>query len=132
MNVIQNMKVKPHKLKINATMSAICSKNNLIPNKVLAVIKQKVSQVTDKVCYGNLIKIDDTEVDFVILPNPDTLNLKKLIRQTSSDDLEEALKRLPASGNVLYDGVTNTTLQKIRFNKFSTLALKARIFIHLR
>ena len=44
-------------------------------------------------------------------------------------DIEEALKRLPASGNVLYDGTANSTLQKIRFNKFSTLALKARVAI---
>ena len=45
-------------------------------------------------------------------------------------DIEEALKRLQASGNVIYDGVTNSTLQKIRFNVFSTLALKTRVAIY--
>jgi hypothetical protein len=93
MTVIQNMKVKPHKLKINATMSAICSKNNLIPNKVLTVIKDRVSGIKDKVCYGNLVKIDDSEVDFVILPNPDTLNLKKIVSENSSEQLQKAIRQ---------------------------------------
>jgi subfamily B ATP-binding cassette protein MsbA len=45
-------------------------------------------------------------------------------------DITEALSRLPTNGNVLSNGSVNNTLFKIRMNRFSTLALRARIAIY--
>ncbi len=45
-------------------------------------------------------------------------------------DITQALIRLPATGNVLSSGTVNSTFLKIRLNKFSTLALKARIAVY--
>jgi hypothetical protein len=56
-------------------------------------------------------------------------NTAKEVYDQINIDINEALKRLPATGNVINDGVVNNALQKIRFNKLSTLALKARISI---
>jgi len=44
-------------------------------------------------------------------------------------DITEALKRLPANGDVISKGDVNSTLFKVRFNKFGVLALKARVAI---
>jgi hypothetical protein len=44
-------------------------------------------------------------------------------------DIEEALKRLSASGDVIINGAVNNGFFKIRINRFATLALKARIAI---
>ena len=44
-------------------------------------------------------------------------------------DITEALNRLPVSGAVLKNGVEAPTLFKVRLNKFSVLALKARIAV---
>ena len=44
-------------------------------------------------------------------------------------DLTEALKRLPTNGDVLSKGVASSSLFKIRFNRYSALALKTRIAI---
>lgn len=44
-------------------------------------------------------------------------------------DITDALTRLPATGIVLKSGVEAPTLFKVRLNKFSVLALKARIAI---
>ncbi|MFM8806684.1 MAG: RagB/SusD family nutrient uptake outer membrane protein [Sphingomonadales bacterium] len=45
-------------------------------------------------------------------------------------DLAAALERLPATGNVIISGVANAAWQKIRFNRFTALALRARIAIY--
>jgi len=73
-----------------------------------------------------LVLLPITSISEVVYP---ARNTAKQVYDRISLDLEEALKRLPASGNVLYDGTANSTLQKIRFNKFSTLALKTRVAI---
>ena len=44
-------------------------------------------------------------------------------------DLAAALERLPASGNVIVNGAVNASWQRIRFNRFTALALRARIAI---
>ena len=45
-------------------------------------------------------------------------------------DLNAALERLPASGNVIVNGVANPSWQRIRFNRFTALALRARIAVY--
>ncbi|MEY2901262.1 MAG: hypothetical protein RLY89_368 [Bacteroidota bacterium] len=45
-------------------------------------------------------------------------------------DLTAAIALLPQSGNVISNGAVNSTLFKIRMNKFSTLALKARVALY--
>lgn len=45
-------------------------------------------------------------------------------------DITEAIKRLPTNGNVISGGTVNNALFKIRMNRFSTLALKARVAIY--
>jgi hypothetical protein len=45
-------------------------------------------------------------------------------------DITDALSRLPTNGNVLSNGSVNNTLFKIRMNRFSTLALRARVAIY--
>jgi hypothetical protein len=45
-------------------------------------------------------------------------------------DIAAAIALLPQTGNVISNGVVNNTLFKIRMNKFSTLALKARVSIY--
>jgi hypothetical protein len=74
-----------------------------------------------------LVLLPITSISEVVYP---ARNTAKEVYDRISLDIEEALKRLPASGNVLYDGTANSTLQKIRFNKFSALALKARVAIY--
>lgn len=53
----------------------------------------------------------------------------KQVYEQIEKDLAAALERLPATGNVLVNGVANATWQKIRFNRFTALALRARIAI---
>jgi hypothetical protein len=53
----------------------------------------------------------------------------KQVYEQIEKDLAAALERLPATGNVIVNGVANATWQKIRFNRFTTLALRARIAI---
>ena len=74
-----------------------------------------------------LVLLPITSISEVVYP---ARNTAKEVYDRISLDIEEALKRLPASGNVLYNGTTNSTLQKIRFNRFSALALKARVAIY--
>jgi len=68
-----------------------------------------------------------TNVSEVVYP---ARNTAKEVYERIYFDIEEALKRLPSSGNVIYDGQVNNTLQKLRFNRFSTLALKTRVAIY--
>ena len=42
-------------------------------------------------------------------------------------DIDEALKRLPTSGDVIISGSVNNGFFKIRMNRFGTLALRARV-----
>jgi hypothetical protein len=44
-------------------------------------------------------------------------------------DLAEALKRLPATGNVWWNGAVNPAFGKIRLNRWGTLALRARVAV---
>lgn len=53
----------------------------------------------------------------------------KVVYEQIEKDLAAALERLPASGNVIVNGVANPTWQKIRFNRFTALALRTRIAI---
>lgn len=45
-------------------------------------------------------------------------------------DLTEALSRLPQSGNIIVNGTDNAAWFKVRFNRWSTLALKTRVAIY--
>jgi len=45
-------------------------------------------------------------------------------------DITAAIALLPQTGNVINNGVVNNTLFKIRMNRFSTLALKARVSVY--
>ena len=45
-------------------------------------------------------------------------------------DLTKALERLPLSGNVIVGGADNATWFKVRFNRWSTLALKTRVAVY--
>ena len=45
-------------------------------------------------------------------------------------DITAAIALLPQTGNVFSNGVVNNALFKIRMNRFSTLALKARVAVY--
>ena len=45
-------------------------------------------------------------------------------------DIKAAITLLPQTGNVISNGVVNNTMFKIRMNRFSTLALKARVSVY--
>jgi hypothetical protein len=45
-------------------------------------------------------------------------------------DLTKALERLPQSGNVIVSGSENAAWFKVRFNRWSTLALKTRVAVY--
>lgn len=53
----------------------------------------------------------------------------KQVYEQIEKDLAAALERLPASGNVIVSGVDNASWQRIRFNRFTAIALRARIAI---
>jgi hypothetical protein len=67
-----------------------------------------------------------TNIDEIVYPARNTV--AEVYAQIDSD-ITSALNRLPANGGVLYNGVENSTLFKIRLNKFSVLALRARIAV---
>lgn len=76
-------------------------------------------------------------VPLVITPITNILDVVYPPRNTAAEvytqidkDITEALTRLPATGNVLSNGSVNNTLFKIRLNRFSTLALKARVAVY--
>jgi hypothetical protein len=57
-------------------------------------------------------------------------NTAKEVYDQIDKDLNDAITRLPLNGNVLSNATVNNTLFKIRMNRFSTLALKARIAVY--
>lgn len=67
-----------------------------------------------------------TNINEIVYPARNTA--AEVYAQIDSD-ISSALSRLPANGGVLYNGVENSTLFKIRLNKFSVLALRARIAV---
>lgn len=67
-----------------------------------------------------------TKVDEVVYP---ARNTAKEVYDQIDKDIAEALKRLPASGDVYSNGSINSSFAKIRMNKWGTLALKARVSI---
>jgi len=76
-------------------------------------------------------------VPLVIKPIANVTEVVYPARNTASEvytqidiDITEAIKRLPLNGNVISGGTVNNSLFKIRMNRFSTLALKARISIY--
>lgn len=81
---------------------------------------------------------DGSHLGVPLVLNPIT-NISEVIypaRNTAAEvyaqidlDITEAAKRFPAAGSVLDKGVVNGSLFKTRMNKFSTLALKARVAI---
>jgi len=54
----------------------------------------------------------------------------KQVYEQIDKDLAAALERLPSTGNVIVNGAANASWQKIRFNRFTALALRARIAIY--
>lgn len=67
-----------------------------------------------------------TKVDEVVYP---ARNTAREVYEQIDKDIAEALKRLPANGDVYYNGNVNNAFYKIRLNKFGTLALRARVAI---
>jgi len=67
-----------------------------------------------------------TKVDEVVYP---ARNTAKEVYDQIDKDIAEALKRLPANGDVYFNGSVNNGFFKIRLNKFGTLALRARVAI---
>ena len=134
--------------------NAIIANEEKIKNAASAALKAEAAQLVGEayavraLAYFDLIKFfarplkhtsdgSHLGVPLVLLPITSISEVVYPARNTAKEvydriflDIEEALKRLPVSGDVLNDGVTNNTLQKIRFNTFSTLALKARVAIY--
>ena len=76
-------------------------------------------------------------VPLVLLPITKVTDVVYPARNTAAEvytqirkDLEDALKRFPAAGNVIDKGAANSSLFKIRMTKWGALALKARIAIY--
>lgn len=67
-----------------------------------------------------------TKVSEVVYPKRNTAT--EVYTQIDKD-IEEALKRLPASGDIIINGSVNNGFFKIRLNRFGALALKARVAI---
>ncbi|MEY3576659.1 MAG: hypothetical protein RL394_241, partial [Bacteroidota bacterium] len=67
-----------------------------------------------------------TKVDEVVYP---ARNTAAEVYAQIDKDIAEAIKRLPATGNVYNNGSINNSFFKIRLNRWGTLALKARVAI---
>jgi hypothetical protein len=67
-----------------------------------------------------------TKVDEVVYP---ARNTAAEVYAQIDKDLAEAIKRLPATGNVYNSGTINNSFFKIRLNRWGTLALRARVAI---
>jgi len=67
-----------------------------------------------------------TKVDEVVYP---ARNTAAEVYAQIDKDIAEAIKRLPATGNVYNSGSINSAFFKIRLNRWGTLALKARVAI---
>jgi len=67
-----------------------------------------------------------TKVDEVVYP---ARNTAAEVYAQIDKDITEAIKRLPATGNVYNNGTINNSFFKIRMNRWGTLALKARVAI---
>lgn len=74
-----------------------------------------------------IIKKPVTSVENVVYPSR---NKATEVYQQIDADISEALKRLPPNGDVYINGVVNTGFSKLRMNRWSTLALKARVAIY--
>lgn len=68
-----------------------------------------------------LVLLPITSISEVVYP---ARNTAKEVYDRIYLDIEEALKRLPASGNVLYNGVTSNTLQKNQVQYFFYFSIK--------
>jgi hypothetical protein len=67
-----------------------------------------------------------TKVDEVVYP---ARNTAAEVYAQIDKDINEAIKRLPATGNVYNSGSINSAFFKIRLNRWGTLALRARVAI---
>ena len=67
-----------------------------------------------------------TKVDEVVYP---ARNTAAEVYAQIDKDINEAIKRLPATGNVYNSGAINNSFFKIRLNRWGTLALRARVAI---
>jgi len=67
-----------------------------------------------------------TKVDEVVYP---ARNTAAEVYAQIDKDLNEAIKRLPATGNVYNNGTINNAFFKIRLNRWGALALRARVAI---
>ncbi len=68
-----------------------------------------------------------TKVDEVVYP---ARNTAREVYDQIEKDINEALKRMPASGSVYNNGAINSAFSKIRLNKWGTLALRARVAVY--
>lgn len=67
-----------------------------------------------------------TNVTEVVYP---ARNTAKEVYDQIYKDIAEALKRLPTTGDVYWNGSINSTFGKIRMNRWGTLALQARVAV---
>ena len=67
-----------------------------------------------------------TKVDEVVYP---ARNTAAEVYAQIDKDIAEAIKRLPATGDVYNNGAVNNSFFKIRMNRWATLALKSRVAI---
>lgn len=140
--------------KVVTNANAVIANEENIKNAATALQKEEAAQLVGEayavraLAYFDLVKFfarplnhtsDGSHLGVPLVLSPITTitevvyparNTAKEVYDRIFLDIEEALKRLPSTGNVLYDGVANNNLQKIRFNTFSTLALKTRVAIY--
>lgn len=74
------LRLKRSKLKINASLSAICSGLDLLPVKVLSEFTEISKKASTEKFFVNLLKNQDGSFKVDLLPSPDSEELRKLIR----------------------------------------------------
>ena len=140
-------------LVVNNANAIIANQDN-IKNVATPLEQPEVAQLIGEayairaLVYFDLVKFfarplkftaDGSHLGVPLVINPIT-NITEVIyppRNTAAEvyaqidfDIVEALKRLTANGDVINNGVVNNGLFKTRINRFSTLALKARVSIY--
>lgn len=87
-------RLKKSKLKINASLSAICSKLDLLPTKVLSRFEAKSKEVpvAQEKFFLSLTKQSSAQdgFDLVLLPNPDSTHLRNLRKQHIREKTSES------------------------------------------
>lgn len=94
------IRLKKDKIKINASLSAICTKLNLIPTKVVEEFK-KIAEKTTQKKFMVLLKLKDTSFEVELLGNPDVCYLKQFKSENDEKLLESYAKQTLTKSNAL-------------------------------